>query len=176
MGANYNVCAKYEIIGRIKSGATVVAYMINDRTTNKQCKFERPVVEQLALNKQIYNCTAQVYANAVIMKGINCQLNKLPNYNPDGTIIKKEEDIKKKKEPPNLELIGKIQDGRSISDYIVINIADRDSIMKISKEQVIQLAIDDRFINAKAQKNNDQYILRGKNGFNIHRLALYKNA
>lgn len=173
MGASYNIGARYEIIGRITQGTTVVAYMINDRTNNSKSKLEKCIIEQLALNKQIYNCTAQVYENIVNLKGINCKLSKLPKYTEDGKIIE-DVDKPKKKVVPDLKIVGKVQSGRSIVAYVIAPLNDSSKLMKLSKDNVLQLAQDGRLSNAKVQMNNGDIMLRGASGFNLSQLVAYR--
>lgn len=123
MAAGYNVGAKYEIVGRIQHGTSVMAYMIKDRVENSTSIIEKGIVEQLALNKQIYNCNAQLYGNIVNMKGVNCKLNQLPKYTENGDLVP-EEEKPKKKAPADLKLIGKVQTGRVITDYVVAALKD----------------------------------------------------
>lgn len=168
----YNIGAKYEIIGRISKGTSVIAYMLKDRTSDSTFSMEKAAVEQLALNKQIYNSTAQVYGNLVNLKGINCKLSKLPKYNEDGTLAD-ETPKKKVKVRADLMLIGKITEGRVITDYIVATIDSPDVKMKVPKETVIQLALEGRFENAKVQRNGNELMLRGTDGANLNQLATY---
>lgn len=170
---SYNIGAKYEIIGRIQHGTQVIAYKIKNRTDESECLFDKAIVEELALNKQIYNCKAQVYNNLVNLKGINCKLNKLPRYNEDGAPIIEDDYNTKKKVEADLTLIGKVQSGRTVSDYVLAPISDFSKKMKVPKDLVIQLAQDGRIINAKVQMNNGKPILRGTNGVSLAQLALY---
>ena len=78
---NYNVSARYTLVGRIMKSTSVVAYVINDRVNGQIYPLGKGVVEQLALNKQIYNSYAQVYGGVVIMKGIGCKISELPKCN-----------------------------------------------------------------------------------------------
>ena len=168
----YNIGAKYEIIGRISKGTSVIAYMLRDRTNKQEFPMEKGMVEQLALTKQIYNSTAQVYNDLVNLKGINCKLSKLPKYKEDGTPY----DVlpeKKVKLDPDLIIIGKMTEGRMITDYIVTYVSTPDIKMRVPKETVIQLALDGRFTNAKVQKNGNATILRGIEGTNLNKLDTY---
>lgn len=169
---SYNIGAKYEIIGRVQHGTQVVAYKIKDRTDESESLINKAIVEELALNKQIYNCKAQVYNNIVNLKGISCKLNQLPRYNEDGTPIEEDNTVKKKVEA-DLTLIGKVQSGRIVSDYVLAPISDFSKKMKVPKDLVLQLAQDGRIINAKVQMNNGKPILRGTNGISLTQLALY---
>lgn len=172
MAAGYNVGAKYEIVGRIQHGTSVMAYMIKDRVENSTSIIEKGIVEQLALNKQIYNCNAQLYGNIVNMKGVNCKLNQLPKYTENGDLVP-EEEKPKKKAPADLKLIGKVQTGRVITDYVVAALKDTSKKMKVPKETVLQLAQEGRILNAKVQMNNGELMLRGNYGVNLSQLTTY---
>ena len=173
MAAGYNVGAKYEIIGRIQHGTSVMANMIIDRVESSTSIIEKGIVEQLALNKQIYNCNAQLYGNIVNMKGVNCKLNQLPKYTESGDLVP-EEEKPKKKAPADLKLIGKVQTGRTITDYIVVALKDTSKKMKVPKETVLQLAQEGRILNAKVQMNNGEMMLRGNYGVNLSQLTTYQ--
>lgn len=173
MAAGYNVGAKYEIIGRIQHGTSVMAYMVKDRVESSTSIIEKGIVEQLALNKQIYNCNAQLYGNIVNMKGVNCKLNQLPKYTESGDLVP-EEEKPKKKAPADLKLIGKVQTGRTITDYIVVALKDTSKKMKVPKETVLQLAQEGRILNAKVQMNNGEMMLRGNYGVNLSQLTTYQ--
>lgn len=172
MAAGYNVGAKYEIVGRIQHGTSVMAYMVKDRVENSTSIIEKGIVEQLALNKQIYNCNAQLYGNLVNMKGVNCKLNQLPKYTETGDLVP-EEEKPKKKAPADLKLIGKVQTGRTITDYVVVALKDTSKKMKVPKETVLQLAQEGRILNAKVQMNNGELMLRGNYGVNLSQLTTY---
>ena len=169
----YNIGAKYEIVGRVSHGTTVVAYMVKDRTAGTTSKIEKGIVEQLALNKQIYNCHAQLYNDRVNMKGINCKISKLPKYDDNGSLVVLEEPLKRKV-IADLKLIGKVQSGRVISDYVVVSLLSPDKKMKVPKETVLQLALEGRVTNAKVQMNNGEMILRGSTEESLSQLALYR--
>lgn len=172
MAAGYNVGAKYEIVGRIQHGTSVMAYMVKDRVENSTSIIEKGIVEQLALNKQIYNCNAQLYGNIVNMKGVNCKLNQLPKYTETGDLVP-EEEKPKKKVPADLKLIGKVQTGRTITDYVIVALKDTSKKMKVPKETVLQLAQEGRILNAKVQMNNGELMLRGNYGVNLSQLTTY---
>lgn len=172
MSTGYNIGAKYEIVGRILHSTSVISYMVKDRTDGKLNMIEKGIVEQLALNRQIYNCNAQIYGNIVNMKGVGGKLNQLPKYDDEGRLLPEPEKPKPKL-PADLKLVGKVQSGRAISDYIVVALKDTSKLMKIPKETVIQLAQDGRILNAKVQMNNGVKMLRGTYGVNLGKLTLY---
>lgn len=168
----YNVGAQYKIIGRVLKGTSVISYMIEDSVKNTKYTLEKSIVEQLVLNKQVYNCNAQVYGDIVNLKGINCKISKLPKYNEDGTLA---DDIPKRKvkAPTDLRIVGKVTDGRLITDYIVSAIKSPEVKMQVPKDVVLQLALEGRFENAKVQHNGGELMLRGVGGSNLNQLTTY---
>jgi hypothetical protein len=172
MGKYFNVGARYELVGRITNGTAVSAYMVKDKTNNKEFKLEKGTVEQLALQKQIYNCNAQTYNNLVNLKGIKCKISQLPKYTEDGNKV--DDTVRNKKQSiADLKLIGKVLCGRGVSDYIVIPVDEPSKKMKLPRDLVIQLAQEGRLINAKSQMNGTEVILRGKAGMKLSSLNVY---
>lgn len=171
---NYNVCAQFEIIGRITDKTCVLGYMIRDRITGETGMREKGIIEQLAINKQIFNAQAQVWENTVNIKGINCKISKMPRYDKTGRLI--EEDKKEnQRNKPFLNLIGKVQDGRTIIAYIVeFNKGGELVKAKVSRDDVIKLARDGKIINAKAQSSKGKLMLRNRNGESLDSLAVYR--
>ena len=168
---SYNIGAKYEIVGRVMSGRIVEYYIIKDRVKGSLSPVEKGITEQLALNKQIYNCTGQVYNNIINLRGINCRLSTLPKYTKDCKI-----EAPKERKPvisANLKLIGKVQNGREIQEYVVICIDDPTTKMKIPRDVVIKLAHEGRLLNAKSQMNGESLMLRGTEDFNLTSLEVY---
>lgn len=156
----YNISAQYEIIGRVPDGKSVIGYVLLSRIDNTTMICSRGTVEQLALDKKIYNATAQIYNNSVLIKGINCKLNQLPNYSVDGTKVVSKE----KRSIPKLRIIGRIQNSRVVSSYIVEYESNGESKRRtFTKEEVLDLARRGLIINAKAQLNNGELMLRGIN-------------
>ena len=171
MGANnrqdraYNYSAKYEVVGRVPDGTSVVAYICLDRENGKHTMLSKGIVEQLALNKNIYNVQAQIYNNIVNLKGINCKLSQLPRYNANGSIIENNTVSNKKDIVPFIRIIGRVQKSKSISGYIVEYKTkdNKTARKKIDKEMMLGLARKGYVINAKAQLNNGVLMLRGLN-------------
>jgi small nuclear ribonucleoprotein (snRNP)-like protein len=173
MSISYNIGAKYEIIGRVPNGKSISAYILKDKTTGKNVSMEKTIVEQLALNRQIYNCSAQVYGEIVNLKGINCKLSQLPKYDRYcNMIIDKVQE--EKEDIADLKLVGKVQNGRVITDYVVVTIKEPDNLMKLPRDTVIRLAQDGRIVNARSQMNGSEILLRGVQGLNLSKLQSYK--
>lgn len=174
MQYHLNVGAQYEVIGRIQNGVKVTHYVIKDRTDDTKKKMEKAVVEQLALNKQIYNCQAQIYGDLVNIKGINCKISQLQKYDEELNVIAETEKQRKKKVPKDLRLVGKVQNGKFISDYVIASVNDPDKMVKLPKDTVLQLAQEGRIVNAKVQYNNGVLILRGTEREALSRLTQYR--
>ena len=79
----------------------------------------------------------------------------------------------KNKTKADLKLVGKVQNGRVISDYILVSLDDPNTPIKINRNTVIELARAGRIINAKSQMNGGEAMLRGVSGFNIAQLKTY---
>lgn len=173
MANYYNIGARYEIIGRVTERTSVIAYIIKDNHSGGNIyPMEKSMVEQLALNKQIYNCTGQIYGNIINLKGINCKLNQLPRYDRLGNKVI-DENKGKRKVTADLELVGKVQKGRVITDYILISLTNPDKPFKLPRDMVLKLAQEGRVVNAKSQKNGEEIMLRGVEGFNLAQLKTY---
>lgn len=172
MNTYYNVGAGYEIIGRVLQGTTVIAYILQNKANGTIGTMEKGIVEQLALNKQIYNCTAQIYNGIVNLKGINCKLSKLPKYDMNCNRVE-DTSNQKKKLRADLKLVGKVQSGRVISDYIVSSIYEPNKLMKLPRDTVIKLAQEGRLVNAKSQMNGNEAMLRGVAGVNLAQLKTF---
>lgn len=80
MRINENYRAPYEVLGRIMDGVNVIGYVIIDRRT-RQCKsIRKDTFDELALNNQIYNCSANIYNGNVNLRGIGIKLKELPSF------------------------------------------------------------------------------------------------
>lgn len=165
---NYNVSARYTLIGRIMKSTSVVAYVINDRVNGQIYPLDKGIVEQLALNKQIYNSYAQVYNRVVIMKGIGCKISELPKCNEKCEPLER---VNSKNTDHNYEykITGKIISGRKVLGYIIVRLKDN-SAHRVDKTTVMQWAMSDKIINAKCQRNNGNMILRASNGYDLSNL------
>lgn len=159
---NCNMLAQYEIIGRVPNGTSIVGYVIKNRYNGEICILQKGIVEQLALCKNIYNANAQIYNNVVNLKGINCKLSQLPKYSANGAIIENN-NSKKYQIDPFLKIVGRVQKARAISGYIIEYKDKDDKIVRkrVDKDRTLELARAGYIINAKAQLNNGELMLRG---------------
>lgn len=159
---NCNILAQYEIIGRVPNGTSIVGYVIKNRTNGEIQILQKGIVEQLALCKNIYNANAQIYNNVVNLKGINCKLSQLPRYTADGSIICDKE-TKRYSVEPFLKIVGRVQRQRIICGYIIEYKDREDKIIRkrVDKDKTLELARAGYIINAKAQLNNGELMLRG---------------
>lgn len=85
--SNYNHTADWRVIGRVKEGTSIRAYVIENRAKAKKV-VEKKVFEQLALNKKIYNCNAQEYKGEVNLRGVGKKLTELAVYTKNGKIVR----------------------------------------------------------------------------------------
>jgi len=147
---------------------TVKAYVIYDRVSDKVYPLGKGEVEQLALNKQIYNCYAQVYNGVVNMKGIGCKLSELPKYGNKSDSLGKSAS-KNTTRDYIYKITGKIISGRKVVSYVLVNLKDNSS-HQVDKDTVIKYALDNKIINAKCQRNNGSIILRASSGYDLYNL------
>ena len=190
MKDNFNIGAKYEIVGRISQGQTIVAYKVRDRETGEIDSIEKGIVEQLALNKQVYNCKAQLYNNLVNLKGIGCKLSDLPKYDKEDRLLVVTHKQVKAKASPEYKLVARQTDGHAICGYVAIRVSnikvDKEEpvglqvdtpsgkLYILSRDEAYDLAKDKKIENVRAQTYGDNKILRGAKGLNIAKLPLYK--
>lgn len=85
MKVNKNLDAKYIVVGRYMYGVSVVGYVIKDRAGVPR-RVSKEVFEELALQGQVYNCSANIYNNSVNLRGIGIKLKDLPTKNLRGTM------------------------------------------------------------------------------------------
>lgn len=171
-----NIGARYKIIGRITNGTSVISYVLVDLITGERCAMEKGMVEQYALNKQIYNCTAQIYGNKINMKGIECKLSQLPRYNCNCVPVSEEKGTDGHKSyKPDILIVGKVHDndGRTITHYVVVRIKEPERKIKVDKDRVLMLAKENRIINAKSQSNCGELMLRAKQGYSLSNITSY---
>lgn len=145
----------YCIIGRYMDGVRVIGYEMEsvdgqrDRMTKRQ-------VEELALNKQVINCTAQKYINpktneeTIVLKGVGCKLSSLPYISLNKN--------KGKVDKRGL-IIERIVDGKNTLGYVVE--LHSGEVKNITREQTMMLARKGSLKNARAQMSRGELLLRG---------------
>lgn len=140
---------RYRILARCVKGTNVLGYKIIDSSGEIKL-LDKDKVEELALNKQIDNCSAQLVNGKVYLKGINCQLRNLPSIKIGKTNNK---EISNK-----YEIVARIDDGKSNIGYRVKDCNGK--IYDLSRDIIINLARDGKIINARAQLSNGNMVLR----------------
>lgn len=162
---------KCKIITRYMDGVKVIGYGLIDNLGNHHV-MAKDTVEQIALTKQIVNCTAQRYRDTIVMKGINCKLIDLPVIEVSSGKIRGEDDNNKKKIMKNqITLIGRITKGKTTVGYVVKTTNGEEK--KLSRNKVLVLARQGKISNARAQLYGERLILRGV-GFELTQLPVLK--
>lgn len=150
----------HKIIGRCTAGVRVKAYVLLNVHTNEHKVVDKDIVYKMALNKRIINCYAQEYAGKVVLKGTKGKIVDLPVYNMDGTPL-----VSKKKENKNTDwfIKSRIVYGKSTIGYIVshTDIYGNTVNKKIDRDKLIGLAREGKIANARVQRLNDKFLLRG---------------
>lgn len=155
--------ARYVVIGRCVKGVNVAGYIIQDLEDGSRRLVERPMIEEMALNKVIKNVAAQVYEGRVAMKGIGCKLTSLPLYSTNGEIVNTAENSMKQRE--EMLLSNRIMDGKSTIGYTLalwIN-GVKCNEKRITRDTAVRLAQQGQISNVRVQRCNGQAILRGVN-------------
>lgn len=152
---------KYRVVGRYMSGVRVLGYYLTDVNLGTGFNATKEEVEQMALNKQLVNCTAQHYQDKILLKGVGMQLNKLPVVDvsktqtigagtPEGEPLK-----------ASYTILARLIHQKHVVGYVVID--ERGKQHRISREKTMQLALDGLVNNARVQKYREQLVLRGVN-------------
>lgn len=153
---------KYTIAGRYMDGVSVKGYFLIDVYGNGT-PVDRVTVEEMALNGQILNCTAQKYKGKTVMKGkevdgVSTKLSKLPVVDVSKT--KKLEPEVNKDNRDKYTIIARIVDKKYVKGYVVCDYTK--ARRNLTREKVIELAKQSKITNARVQMDNGVPILRGK--------------
>lgn len=170
----YNVGADYAVIGRVTTGTSVEGYIIvaKNGTANAPAKklfIPKREFEILALNKKIYNCSAQLYHGGTNLKGIHCKISKLPRYTKECMeIIEPKEN--KRVNTYSMLLKYKVRDGREVIGYIVQERLPNGSVVTRYKSRIdiMKAAASNKIYGVKCQSNAGRTIIRGVNGFSLN--------
>lgn len=152
---------KYMAIGRYTKGVSVLGYMLQDINSGAVRMIERQMVEKIALNKQINNITAQLFDGKIVMKGINCKISALPNYDSSGRLVTKSDENNQRLNEVNI--IGRLLDGKSTVGYIlgITTNGVKCGEKCVSREKTLEIAKMGKISNARVQMSNDEAVLRG---------------
>ena len=149
----------YRIIGRSLCGVKVIGYMLENVMTFERGIYSKKQTEELALNKQIVNCTAQIYKDKIIIKGIRCKLVELPDFNENGIQIKK----KHMEDKHTIVIVSRVMRGKHNLAYVLEYRINNNTIdtRTLEREKVLNMAREGLIENARVQKLNNRYLLRG---------------
>lgn len=148
------------VVGRCMDGVRVIGYIAVDNSTRARLYFNKEQFQGLVINKQVTNCTGQVYGNKIIIKGVNCQLTKLPKFDVNGNQIKSEN--ANEKETNKMVIIGKITDSKEVVGYRLKYLSNGQLKYKdVPRKIVLELARDKKIKNARVQMFNNRLLLRG---------------
>lgn len=159
---------KYKVVGRCMDGVKVIGYVVINNLGIKEYKVKDELY-QLALDKHVVNCSAQLYDDKVVLKGIGCQLAKLPKLNKYGETIEKVENNTK-----TAIIVGKITDRKEVVGYRVqFNDGNNINYKNISRDKLLILAKNKKIDNARVQMLNNKMLLRGVN-CDLTKLPVYE--
>lgn len=152
----------YKIIGRCLNGVRVEGYVVQDMVNGATTVLNKLETEDLVMRKLVKNCTGQLYNGKVILKGVNCKLVDLPNFTLDGKPIQKKDKTKERK-VPSIRIVARIVKGKNTLGYVLYRTDSKGRIQeaKVERSKVIKMAREGKIANARAQRSNDTYVLRG---------------
>ena len=164
---------QYQIVGRYMNNKEVTGYHLVSSENGKSARYTREQVSFLAGKGVITNCTAQIYKDKLLIRGVGCDLNSLPVQMEDGTMqrtgsvgrIKRgetAEEIMNK-----LNVVKAIVQGRNTVGYVVQNNGGKQ--VRVSRADMFKLAKEGRLGNVRYQEYNGKPILRGV-GINLNEL------
>lgn len=73
------VLDKYNLVKKYTQGKEVVAYDVQKVGTREVARYSKEAVIFMIARKQIENCTAQVYNDDILLRGVGISLNQLPS-------------------------------------------------------------------------------------------------
>lgn len=164
----------YTMVGRYKQGNEVVAYHLQSLDKGKAGKFSREQVIYLIGRGQISNCTAQLYKDGVIIRGVDMSLEDLPVVQTDsnGNSTVKNANVQNVRKSATQQqvmeqvaIIAEVKDGSKKWGFLVRNNAG--ATKALNRAQIVKLAELGRISNARVQQDRGQTLLRGAAGTNL---------
>lgn len=154
---------RYIAIGRYTEGVNVLGYVLKELSSGSTALVCRQEVENLAINRLVSNISAQIYGGKIIMKGLNCKLSELTNYDSTGNIISKQS--KKLENKEDIVISARIIEGKSTIGYVVTLRSNgiKCGEKRLSRDKVLELARNGYISNARVQMSNSKPVLRGVN-------------
>lgn len=154
--------SRFLIHSTIKDGTRISGYKLKDSNGNFVLK-EKQEVEKLALNGYIDNATARLDPNTgvITMKGKGCKLRELP-------VLK----LNDRQTRVTYKVIAIYSQNRRTVGYQVISSCGVVERWDVNK--AVDKARNGLIIGVGVQKFGDQYRLRGKNGFSLENIPIYK--
>lgn len=163
---------EYQIVGRYMNGKNVVGYDIKNNETGKVIKCSKNQVFYLVGSEQITNCTGQIYGTSVILRGKGMSLDDLPVKVVPLKEVKSEElqvNNEQSKVTNKKTITTVYKQGRNVIEVDLTS--SEGTVEKCSYANLIERARNGEIANARAQKYQDRYILRGV-GCNLSELPV----
>lgn len=151
----------HTIIGTIKDGTIIRGYKLKDQNGRVVLKDKKEVCE-LAQLGYITNALARVEGGVMVLKGVGCNLRDIPSIQ-----------ISKLNTPETYTIINRIVRDKKTIGYTIRG--SKGNVKAIDIRTGIKLANNRLIRNVGVQKyDNNEYRLRGKNGFSIKDLPVIK--
>lgn len=164
---------EYQIVGRYMDGKEVTGYHLQSMESGKAGRYTREQVAYLVGRGQVTNCSAQIYQDKLLLRGVGMSLDDLPVQQENGGLSRTDNIGKVRKGTSAADamtqfmLAGTIVNGRNTVGYVIKNSAGQTK--NINRATLIELARGGRIGNARVQESNGKLILRGV-GVNLNEL------
>jgi hypothetical protein len=153
----------YNLTGRYMSGTEVTGYNIKSVENGSDIRATREQMAYLVGKGAVLNCEAQIYKDKLIIRGKGVDVGSLPVKQEASTKPSTNDSTTKQPAQPkkiaNYKVTGVIKNGSRTEYYIIADI--NGNTKSLPRTQVLNLAKNGDLINARLQKVNDKYTLRG---------------
>ncbi len=164
----------FKLEARVMEGVRVIEYILQTET-GERVRLPKAMVDELALNKQIVDCSAQVYPDpktnkrVVILRGKDRKITDLPVIDRATGESRDSEAEKKATNKYQYKIIASVTEGRTKNGYVLGRVTSTGDVKREikSRRQVMELARQGLIANARAQvadvNGEKRLILRGVN-------------
>ena len=164
---------QYQVVGRYMDGKRVTGYHLMSTEKDKSGKYTKEQVAYLVGRGQITNCTGQMIKNKdgwsdfLLRATSGASLDSLPVVNEEGKLSRTDaighvrRNTSAADAMTQYKIVGVLTMGKNIAGYVIQNSGG--GTKKISRAALLEEAKAGRIGNARVQKYDGKYILKGVN-------------
>lgn len=160
-----------QIVGRYMDGTSVVGYHVQNLESGKSHRYTKEQIIYLVGRGVITNCTAQIYKDKVLLRGVGMSLENLPVQKSDGSLSRTDNIGKVRKGTSAADamqqvmIVGSVVRGNHTVGYTIQNAAGYTK--QIDRGSALALAKAGKIGNARYQESNGRAILRSNGVTNL---------